>query len=98
MTQDDAKVIVEREMNKGLTPSQDGPLVVLDRHTKKKTYGWVFIVNTRRFSETGDLADCAIGLGPVVFVIEDGSIHQLGSGRGANEEIAEFERNLKGRY
>ena len=97
MNLDDAKAIVEHEMNKGYVPTDDGPLVVLDQYTKEKTYGWIFAVNTRRFSETGDFDACAIGIGPIVFVSEDRSIHQLGAGCDEDEEIAEFERHLESR-
>ena len=94
MKRDDAKLMVERELNSDRTPSDDGPLVVLDKYTQEKPYGWIFTVNTRKFAETGDLLKSAIGIGPVVFVTEDKSIHILGSGCDKAEEIAEFERRF----
>ncbi len=67
---------------------------ILDNSTLDKTYGWIFFFQSQTYLETGDDAHMLIGNGPVVFLVADGSIHQLGTALPVEDEIERFEREL----
>lgn len=71
---------------------QSVDVVVLDELTLEKPYGWVLFVESKEFVETGNLEACIAGNGPIV-VLQDGSVHMLGSGRPTDEALLQFERD-----
>jgi Immunity protein 35 len=55
---------------------------------------FVFHFNTRRFLQTGDVMDCAVGQGPVIIDRLDGHIYAYGSATTEAEALADY-RQLK---
>jgi len=69
----------------------DGGLVILDEMTIQTRYGWVFVYDSRRHVETGDILDAIGGNGPLVILAATGEVVALGTARTPDEEIARFE-------
>jgi len=65
-------------------------LVILDEFTRTKPYGWVFLCNTRKSSETRNLLDGVGGNGPII-VEHNKRIHRLGSAQAPDDAVAELE-------
>ncbi len=55
------------------------PLVIIERETIEKEYGWIFFYNTKSFVEQGDVSNALAGNSPLVCEKRDASIHFLGS-------------------
>ncbi len=68
-----------------------GGVALVDKQTTRKSYGWVFFYNAKRYLETHSPLDSLGGNGPII-VLEDGQVHQLGSALDPEVSIAEFER------
>jgi len=68
-----------------------GAFAFLDEHALRKPYGWVLVYESRRYVETGDVLEAFGGNGPVV-VMDDGSVHMLGSALAVEDSVAAFER------
>jgi len=66
-------------------------VVILEERTRVKSYGWVFFYQSRKYVETGKIADMLLGNGPVI-VLRNGRIHQLGAAQSADDSIRAFER------
>lgn len=63
---------------------------IVDQFTTKKSYGWTFTINTKKFVETGDLIHCLAGNGPVVVLIS-GEVFVLTAAVPAEQALTEFE-------
>jgi hypothetical protein len=61
--------------------------------TLTKPYGWIFFYNSRRYIETRDIFQSAVGGGPVVILADTGEVVSLGTARRPEEEIALFEQD-----
>ena len=57
-----------------------------------KPYGWVVLYDAAAFLEDGDESARLYGNGPCV-VLASGEIHQLGSARPVDDEVAAFEKD-----
>jgi hypothetical protein len=72
--------------------SVPGGVAIMEDRTIRKSYGWIFFYNSRRYLETGSPLEALAGNGPIVVERADGSLHQLGSAQQPDASIAEFER------
>lgn len=88
---DEAERLVLQRINEKYGQGPDA-LVLLREHTIEKPYGWILFFNTRVYVETGNELESLGGNGPIVFERNGGHIHQLGSARDPEQEIADFER------
>ncbi len=88
LTMEEAKKIALDEINAGVDPKRE--LIILDEYTRTKRYGWVFIYNSRRFIETGDILYALGGNGPIV-VEHNKRIHYLSSAQATDDAVAELE-------
>ena len=61
--------------------------------SKRKTYGWIVIVNSKKYVETREMKAMIPGIGPVV-VLDDRSAHVLPSGP-PDRMLADFEKQKK---
>lgn len=86
MDLDQAQNMLLRHLADAAVP--DASVVPLAR----KSYGWVFLYNTRVFMETGNPEAAMIGPGPVVVMDGSGEIVELGSRLPPEAAVAEFER------
>lgn len=90
MTLEEATRAVLEELNRKVSSSNE-EMVLLDRDTMVKPYGWIFFYNSRRFVETGNVIYALGGNGPVVVERTTGRITHLGTARPFEEEVADFE-------
>lgn len=67
----------------------DMPLKLV--YEEEKPYGWLFVFNSVRFEETGDMDDLLVGLGPLLILAASGEIHELRTGPSVDEEIERIE-------
>jgi hypothetical protein len=72
--------------------SVTGGCAIMLEQTIDKSYGWIFLFNSKRYLETGDPLEALGGNGPLVVERTDGRVHALGSGQAPDDTIAEFER------
>ncbi|MDB4944534.1 MAG: Immunity protein 35 [Labilithrix sp.] len=90
ITRGEAEKTVLDVHNVGL-PSDPPRAVVLDAWARP--YGWIVFYDSETYLRTGDAFDRFFGNGPQV-VMHDGRVFVLGTARGAEEEIAAFERDV----
>jgi hypothetical protein len=62
-----------------LVPDFDARFAIADEHTADHVWCWVFFWTSRRFLETGDLGDAAVGNAPVAVEKETGLVHVTGT-------------------
>jgi hypothetical protein len=77
-----------KDMNTG-----GDPLIVIEKFTIRKAYGWVFFYNTIKFLETGE--NRLAGNGPVIVNKYDGSVSFFGAAKPVHEVIEEYEKKLR---
>jgi immunity protein 35 of polymorphic toxin system len=59
---------------------EDGDdLVLLEKETLERPFGWVFFYNSKRFVDTHDDRYALIGNGPLIVDRLDGSVHLTGT-------------------
>ncbi|MDX2086317.1 MAG: YrhB domain-containing protein [Kofleriaceae bacterium] len=76
LTHDEARFIAESHLR--ATSTHD--VVIVDRHTIERRWGWVFFYNTRQFVETGDRDHGLIGNAPLFVDRVDGHLWISGTG------------------
>jgi len=75
-------------------PSTDRDLVVLEKSTIEKPYGWVFFYNSRRFIETGNFGYALGGNGPILVTKETGKIIGFGTAYSIEDQLEKFEAEI----
>lgn len=78
--------------NEAHVEDDDSPEIVRDA-TIRKPYGWICFYQSRLFLTTGNPSARLAGNGPLV-VLEDGTVHALGSAQSIGKEIADFEEAM----
>jgi hypothetical protein len=73
--------------------SNDDVLIILDKETIEKEYGWYLFSSSKRFQETLDISDMVVGNG-MVLVKKNGEIFQFGTAYGPEHYISEYEKYL----
>lgn len=87
---EEAKKIVEDYVNKDYHYEEDR-LVIVDKHTTEKEYGWVFFYDSLKYLETGNNRYLIAGNAPIIVEKNDGSIHVLGTAPPLERWIDEYE-------
>jgi len=67
-------------------------LVLLDRHTMERNFGWVFFYDSKLHVETGDFQYAVAGNAPIVVTKADGALHVTGTAHPVEHYLKEFER------
>jgi hypothetical protein len=67
-------------------------LVLLDRYTIERSFGWVFFYDSKRHDETGDFRDAVAGNAPIVVTREDGRVHVTGTALPVEHYLEKFNR------
>lgn len=96
MDKEQARKVVLDDLNRTYQ-SPDDRLVLLDDLTIEKSYGWVFLFNSKRYLETRNVIYALGGNGPVVFEAGTSKVTRLGSARPPEEEIRAFGRQRESR-
>jgi Immunity protein 35 len=85
-----AKTIAEEYVNRGYCVEGDR-LVVVDRETIEKEYGWIFFYDSLRYLESGDDSYLIAGNAPLIVEKDDGSVHVLPAVPSLEQWIAQYE-------
>lgn len=79
MEKNEAKQLVEKELEKHRNPYQPIEFVILDEHTIEEDFGWVFFYQSKQYLETNDFRFALAGNAPYIVNKLDGSIHVTGT-------------------
>lgn len=94
MTKEKALQIVQGYLDTLLPLDSDDQYVVIEKQILEKPYGWVFLFNSKKFLDSGNIFLSLCGNGPIVVQKDTGKIHQLGSANGLEATIKEFEEAM----
>jgi hypothetical protein len=83
----EAERLVLERLNRGASEEQRAAIV----ESIQKPYGWIVLYDSAAYLEKGDDSAAFYGNGPCV-VLTDGQIHELGTARSMEEELADFEK------
>jgi Immunity protein 35 len=89
------KLAVEFINSSSLDDVNDSDLIIVDKATIEKPYGWIFSYDSKKFLESGDFTYSLLGNGPVVVDKETMEVKELGGGPFVERFIAEYEENRK---
>src|SRR5262245_6315932 len=96
MTQSDARRIA-LDYLKAQEPQRGFEVVLLDRYTIERDFGWVCFYDSKRHQESGSIRDAIAGNAPIVVTKADGRIHVTGTGRPIEYYLQRFENYGDGR-
>lgn len=85
-----AKNIADQYINK-LYQVEGDRLVIVDKETIEKEYGWIFFYDSLKHIETGDDIYMVAGNGPLIVEKKDGSIYTLPTAPPLEHWIAQYE-------
>lgn len=89
MTRDEARAAAEQAIRK--LDGTQFELMIVDKDTMERAYGWVFFYQTKLFVETGNFMYALGGNGPVVVEHESGRVTFLGTGPSVEAILGAFE-------
>jgi hypothetical protein len=95
ITHEQAKALVEKEINEPVSsePGQSR-LVILDKHTIEKEWGWVFFYNTQEYAKSGNIMDTLVGNAPYIVNKNTGELIETGTAYDIEEYIKDYEEKL----
>lgn len=91
MDKEQALQLVQKYLDKIVLSDNEDKLVVIEDSIIEKPYGWVFIYNSKKFIDTGNIFLSLSGNGPVIVEKDTGQIHQLGSSLSIENAIKDYE-------
>ncbi|WP_157692687.1 YrhB domain-containing protein [Burkholderia sp. ABCPW 11] len=91
ITKDQALQRVQEYLDQMGSTESTGGYAVVEGKTIEKQYGWVFVFNSRKYLETGNIIFSLGGNGPIVVERESGQLHQLGSASSLQDSVKQFE-------
>ena len=95
---DKAQAIAIARQTIAKASTHDHDMVIQEKKTEERDFGWVFFYTTRKFLETGDKKYLVPGNAPLVVEREDGSTHFLGTSLPPNRAIERFEQAWRERH
>jgi hypothetical protein len=92
LTKTDAEALVREDLKR----IQSAPyvLAINEAATIERSFGWVFIYNSRKFFETGNLLDQLAGNGPIIVNKCTGAVVHDRANQSVEAFIEEYERGL----
>ena len=66
-------------------------LILLDRFTQERTFGWVFFYDSKCHAQTLNVSNALAGNGPIV-VTKDGRLHETGTALPLETYLQKFEK------
>ena len=99
LTREEARALVVAELerppkyNYANTPKD---VVVVDKLTIERSWGWVFFYNTQRYLETRNFRDALAGNAPFIVNRYTGELRVTGTAHPIEHYIAEYKRSLLG--
>lgn len=95
LTRDKAREKIESKINEPDPYWHDKPkLVIDDKHTIEKEWGWVFFYNTSEYLKSGKLAEALMGNAPYIVNKNTGEVIETGSAYDIEHYINEYESKL----
>lgn len=91
ITRDDARRIA-LDFVKASERESGYELVLLDRCTIEREFGWVFFYDSKRHVETGSFRDALAGNAPIVVTRADGQVHETGTALPLEQYLRKFEK------
>ncbi|WP_174422337.1 YrhB domain-containing protein [Burkholderia diffusa] len=91
ITKDQALQRVREYLDRMGSTEFTGGYVVVEGKTIEKRYGWVFVFNSKKYLETGNIIFSLGGNGPIVVERESGQLHQLGAALSLQDSVKQFE-------
>ncbi|WP_179949307.1 YrhB domain-containing protein [Burkholderia sp. MSMB1078WGS] len=91
ITKDQALQRVQEYLDQMGSTESTGGYAVVEGKTIEKQYGWVFVFNSRKYLETGNIIFSLGGNGPIVVERESGQLHQLGAASSLQNSVKQFE-------
>jgi hypothetical protein len=88
---DEARTKVIEELNRGYDSLED-EIIIEEERTIKKSYGWIFFYNSKRYLETEEISYMLIGNSPIIFERDSGNFVRLPSAYPAEQSIAHYEK------
>ncbi|KUY80796.1 MULTISPECIES: YrhB domain-containing protein [Burkholderia] len=91
ITKDQALQLVREYLDQMDSTESIGGYAVVEGKTIEKQYGWVFVFNSKKYLETGNIIFSLGGNGPIIVERENGRLHQLGSASSLQDSVRQFE-------
>ena len=79
LTVNHAREIVSNYLHRKFGAKFGDSVIILDKNTIEKSYGWIFFYQHRRYLETGRTRDALIGNGPLLVDKNSGKVVVFGS-------------------
>ena len=92
---EEARGLVETEINRPEPYYPHLRLVILENLTIERDWGWVFFYNTEAYSESGDFLDSLVGNAPYMVNKLTGELIETGTAEGIEHYIKEYEEKLR---
>ena len=73
----------------------DDELILIEKNTIFKCYGWIFFYDSKKFLDTRIEGFRIIGNSPVLFEKESGHIEELGTALPVGDYIDQYEQRMK---
>ena len=86
-----ARALIAGRLAGWQAPSSDDAWVILDEHTIKRDWGWVFFYGSLRYRETGDIRFAVAGNAPYFVRRDDGAVFVSGTALPVERYIEDFE-------
>lgn len=94
-TRDKAREIIESKINNPDPYWQEKPkLIVADKQTIEKEWGWVFFYGTSEYLESGNFDEGLVGNAPYIVNKNTGEIIETGTAYDIEHYIKEYESKL----
>jgi hypothetical protein len=90
MTREEARALVEEFLESG-PDSGDAGVVIIDSATLERSWGWVFLYQSREYLETGNDSDALVGNAPVIVDRATGRLHETGTADPIDTYLHNFE-------
>lgn len=91
-----ARAIVEKKINE---PDSAGTetlrLVILDKQTIEKEWGWAFFYDTEEYAKSGSIMDTLVGNAPYIVNRNTGELIETGTAYEIEDYINEYESKLR---
>jgi len=94
MDKAEAQSLIEKELARDQNSHQPIDVVVLEKETIERDWGWVFFYQSKKYMETGKFRDGLAGNAPYIVNRKSGQITLTGTAHPIEHYIHEYEQSL----
>ena len=94
MTKQEAQLLVEKQLLRLSANLSEGKLVVLEKETIGRDWGWVFFYQNEEYLKTGDFRFQLAGNAPIMVNRNTGEIVETGTASPVEYYIKKYEASL----